>query len=104
MIIIILPATLLKVLWLILLDIYVPKITPIKLDRIRANAAAIKTYSGFPVSADKSNVAICVLSPNSATKTAVNVAINVWRKPLEDAFSSFERLSLDLLDVIEFES
>ena len=30
----ILPATLLKVLWLILLDIYVPKITPIKLDRI----------------------------------------------------------------------
>ena len=50
-----------------------PKTTPIKLDNIRANDAAMNTTTGDPVSAVSNKVANCVLSPSSAIKTVVKV-------------------------------
>ena len=70
-------AVLLNVFGSTLLDINLPNNTPIKLEKIRALAADINTITGDPVSAVNNKVAICVLSPNSARNTAVNVVRTV---------------------------
>tara|TARA_Y100001968_G_C19377669_1_gene728568 strand:+ start:602 stop:919 length:318 start_codon:yes stop_codon:yes gene_type:complete len=62
---------------------HLPSITTKRVEQINASAAPKKTISGFPDSADKRSVAICVLSPNSARKTLIKVEIRILNKPLE---------------------
>ena len=54
-----------------------------KVDAIVATAAAIKIISGLPDCAESINVAIWVLSPNSARKIVLNDVINILKKVVE---------------------
>ena len=76
-----------------LVESHLPSITTKRVEQIKASAAPRKTISGFPDSADKRSVAICVLSPNSATKTLIKVEIRILNNPLEVSFGlAFELL------------
>ena len=76
-----------------------PISTPIRLDKIRANAAAIKTIKGCPDSAVRINVAIWVLSPSSAINTAEKVVNTVFIKLdcIASLFWWFTSIWLDLI-------
>ncbi len=54
-----------------------PSTTPIKLARTRANDDPIKTANGLLLLPLIANVAIWVLSPNSAIKIVINVDIKI---------------------------
>ena len=72
-----------------------PRRTTARVEQIRAKAAPAKTRMGLPDWADKSNVAIWVLSPNSARNTLINVEIKILKKPLI-------RLSLAVSKTVSF--
>ena len=65
------------------LESHFPKITTTSVEHINANADPTKTMMGRPDWAESNNVAICVLSPNSAMNKLINVERKILINPLE---------------------
>ena len=76
----------------IFFDNHFPISTPTILELIKAKALPRKTIIGFPDSAESIKVAIWVLSPSSAIKIVVKVAINTDKKLFSILFSFFSNL------------
>ena len=81
----------------IFFDNHLPINTPTRLELISAIELPIKTIIGFPDSADNINVAIWVLSPNSAINIVVNVVRKIDKNFSSTSFSSFSKLVFILI-------